>query len=100
MTLSRNVIIFIVATISILFAAVQPWIWSFYTVCIFAAFLIEMILPLGLGYTLSLGNWEERLSLKALMSTDRPNFQFFLAIGLTVMVLALVFSKSRAGITE
>ena len=64
----------------------------------FAGF-IEMILPLGLGYTLSLGNWEERLSLKALMSTDRPNFQFFLAIGLTVMVLALVFSKSRAGIT-
>ena len=58
-----------------------------------------MILPLGLGYTLSLGNWEEKLNLKALMSTDRPNFQFFLTIGLAVMVLALIFSKSRAGIT-
>ena len=64
----------------------------------FAGF-IEMILPLGLGYTLSLGNWQEKLSFKALMSTDRPNFQFFLTIGLAVMVLALLFSKSRAGIT-
>jgi O-antigen ligase len=64
----------------------------------FAGFM-EMILPLGLGYTLALGNWEEKLSLKALMSTDRPNFQFFLTIGLGVMMLALLFSKSRAGIT-
>ena len=64
----------------------------------FAGF-IEMILPLGLGYTLSLGNWEEKISLKTLMSTDRPNFQFFITIGLAVMVLALIFSKSRAGIT-
>jgi O-antigen ligase len=64
----------------------------------FAGF-IEMILPLGLGYTLSLGNWKEKISLKTLMSTDRPNFQFFITIGLAVMVLALVFSKSRAGIT-
>ena len=64
----------------------------------FAGF-IEMILPLGLGCILSLGNWKEKLSLKTLMSTDRPNFQFFLTIGLAVMVLALLFSKSRAGIT-
>ena len=64
----------------------------------FAGFM-EMILPLGLGYTLALGNWKEKLSLKALLSTDRPNFQFFLTIGLAVMVLALLFSKSRAGIT-
>jgi O-antigen ligase len=64
----------------------------------FAGFM-EMIWPLGLGYTLALGNWKEKLSLKALLSMDRPNFQFFLAIGLAVMVLALLFSKSRAGIT-
>jgi len=64
----------------------------------FAGFM-EMILPLGLGYTLALGNWKEKMSLKALLSTDRPNFQFFLTIGLAVMVLALLFSKSRAGIT-
>jgi len=64
----------------------------------FAGFM-EMILPLGLGYTLALGNWKEKPSLKALLSTDRPNFQFFLTIGLAVMVLTLLFSKSRAGIT-
>ncbi len=34
------------------------------------------------------------------MSTDRPNFQFFITIGLAVMALALIFSKSRAGITS
>lgn len=65
----------------------------------FAGF-IEMMLPLLLGYVLSLGNWQVKLSLKALMSTDRLNFQFFLTIGLTVMALALLFSKSRAGITS
>ena len=64
----------------------------------FAGF-IEMILPLGLGYTLSLSNWREKLSIKAMMSSDRPNFQFFLTISLAVMLLALIFSKSRAGIT-
>ena len=64
----------------------------------FAGFM-EMIWPLGLGYTLALGNWKEKPSLKTLLSTDRPNFQFFLTIGLAVMVLALLFSKSRAGIT-
>jgi len=64
----------------------------------FAGFL-EMMIPLVLGYTLSLGNWQEKLSLKVLMSTDRLNFQFFLTISLSVMLLALVFSKSRAGIT-
>jgi O-antigen ligase len=64
----------------------------------FAGF-IEMILPLGLGYTLSLSSWREKLSIKALMSTDRPNFQFFLTISLAVMLLALIFSKSRVGIT-
>jgi O-antigen ligase len=64
----------------------------------FAGFM-EMIWPLGLGYTLALGNWKQKLSLKTLLSTDRPNFQFFLGIGLALMVLALLFSKSRAGIT-
>ena len=31
--------VFIIGTIPVIFAAVQPWVWSFYTVCIFAAFL-------------------------------------------------------------
>jgi O-antigen ligase len=63
----------------------------------FAGFM-EMMLPLGLGYTLAMGSWHKKISLKALISSDRPNFQFFLSIGLIVMVLALLLSKSRAGI--
>ena len=63
----------------------------------FAGFM-EMMLPLGLGYTLAIGSWHEKMSLKAVISSDRPNFQFFLSIGLVVMTLALLLSKSRAGI--
>jgi hypothetical protein len=63
----------------------------------FAGFM-EMTLPLGLAYTLAMGNWRKNISLKALISSDRPNFQFFLCIGLAVMTLALLLSKSRAGI--
>ncbi|MGB6011691.1 MAG: O-antigen ligase family protein [Desulfobacterales bacterium] len=63
----------------------------------FAGFM-EMTLPLGLGYTLAMGTWHKKITLKALISSDKPNFQFFLSIGLTVMVLALLLSRSRAGI--
>jgi O-antigen ligase len=63
----------------------------------FAGFM-EMTLPLGLGYTLAMGTWHKKISLKTLISSDKPNFQFFLSIGLTVMVLALLLSRSRAGI--
>jgi len=63
----------------------------------FAGFM-EMILPLGLGYTLAMGNWQKKISFKALISSDRPNVQLFLSIGLTIMALALLLSKSRAGI--
>ena len=63
----------------------------------FAGFM-EMMLPLGLAYTLAMGSWHKKISFKALISSDRPNFQFLLSIGLIVMVLALLLSKSRAGI--
>jgi O-antigen ligase len=63
----------------------------------FAGFM-EMMLPIGLGYTLAMGSWQKKISFKTLISSDRPNFQFFLSIGLIVMVLALLLSKSRAGI--
>jgi O-antigen ligase len=63
----------------------------------FAGFM-EMMLPLGLAYTLAMGSWHKKISFKALISSDRPNFQFFLSIGLIVMALALLLSKSRAGI--
>jgi O-antigen ligase len=63
----------------------------------FAGFM-EIMLPLGLAYTLAMGSWYKKISFKALISSDRPNFQFFLSIGLIVMALALLLSKSRAGI--
>ena len=63
----------------------------------FAGFM-EMMLPLGLAYTLAMGTWHRKISFKTLISSERPNFQFFLSIGLIVMVLALLLSKSRAGI--
>ena len=34
------IIIFIIATIPILFAAVQPWVWSFYSLCMMIAFML------------------------------------------------------------
>ena len=36
----KSLPLFILATLPILFGAVQPWVWFFYTVCIFAAFII------------------------------------------------------------
>ena len=63
----------------------------------FAGFM-EMMLPLGLAFTLAMGTWHKKISFKALISSDRPNLQFLLSIGLIVMALALLLSKSRAGI--
>ena len=36
----KGVILFIIGTIPIIFAAVQPWVWSVYSICMIAAFLI------------------------------------------------------------
>ena len=38
----RGLVFFIIGTIPILFAAVQPWIWAFYCICMMAAFLISL----------------------------------------------------------
>lgn len=64
----------------------------------FAGF-IEMIWPLGLGYTLAQGNWRKEFRFVDLIATERPSQQFLLSILLVIMLLALLFSKSRAGIT-
>jgi O-antigen ligase len=63
--------------------------------------MIEMIWPLILGYLLSLSPWEatEKIKLKHLINSDRFNRQLLIAIVLVVILLALVFSRSRAGIT-
>ncbi|HDR16267.1 MAG TPA: O-antigen ligase domain-containing protein [Desulfobacteraceae bacterium] len=63
--------------------------------------MIEMTWPLVLAYLLSLSPWEEtrKLKVKHLINSDRFNRQLLIAIFLVVMLLALVFSRSRAGIT-
>jgi O-antigen ligase len=63
--------------------------------------MIEMTWPLVLGYLLSLSPWEETrtLKLKHLINSDRFNRQLLIAIVLVMILLALVFSRSRAGIT-
>ncbi len=38
MTFATVIVFFILATMPILFAAVQPWVWSFYSLCMMAAF--------------------------------------------------------------
>ena len=40
MTIVRILTYFIIGTIPILFASVQPWVWSFYAFCIIAGFII------------------------------------------------------------
>lgn len=61
--------------------------------------MIEMIWPLGLGYLLSLSPWEEKRKLKHLINSDHFNRQLLIFVVLVVMLLALIFSRSRAGIT-
>lgn len=64
----------------------------------FAGFM-EMMIPLMLGFTLSREDWETKVGVKSFFASDRPQLQFLLCLGLVLMVLALLFSKSRAGIT-
>jgi O-antigen ligase len=40
MSIVRNLTYFIIGTIPILFASVQPWVWSFYAFCIIVGFTI------------------------------------------------------------
>jgi O-antigen ligase len=64
----------------------------------FAAF-IEMTWPLALGFTLSQGGWRQGDGMRKMLASDQLNKQAVLALGIVVMVLALFFSGSRAGIT-
>ena len=72
----------------------------------FAGFM-EMVWPLALGYTLALGDWQRKAglresssgtNLKAILSSDRLHLQLLLSLGIAIMLLALLFSRSRAGI--
>ena len=63
----------------------------------FAAF-IGMIWPLALGITLAMTG--RVYSLKELLKSDRLNRQSLMALGIIVFLLALIFTRSRAGIVS
>ena len=63
----------------------------------FAGF-IEMVWPLFLGFTMAQGGWGQGYTLKKLLASERLNRQALLALGIVVLLLALLFSQSRAGI--
>ena len=61
----------------------------------FAGF-IEMVWPLALGYAMSLTGRAH--SLKTALASDRLNRQALMALGIVLLLLSLLFSRSRAGI--
>jgi O-antigen ligase len=63
----------------------------------FAGF-IEMLWPLFLGFTVAQGGWGQGYTLKKILASERLNRQALLALGIVVLLLALLFSRSRAGI--
>jgi len=62
----------------------------------FAGF-VEMIWPLILGYTIAMT--DRGHSLKKALASDLLNRQALMALGIAVMMLSLLLSQSRAGIT-
>ncbi len=63
----------------------------------FAGFL-EMVWLIGLGVTLYLGEWKEQRGFKALLADEHANLQLLYLLAVVLMLLALLFSRSRAGI--
>ncbi len=63
----------------------------------FAGF-IEMVWPLTLGFTVAQGGWGQGHTFKKMLASERLNRQALLALGIVVLLLALLFSRSRAGI--
>jgi O-antigen ligase len=64
----------------------------------FAGF-IEMVWPLALGYTLALGYRGKEINLRKLLGSDQLNRQIFIVLCIVVMLLALLLSRSRGGIS-
>lgn len=63
----------------------------------FAGFL-GMLLPLLLGFGLSRVGWGERIGFKAFLYSEHLHQHMLMLLGLVVVALALLFSKSRGGI--
>lgn len=60
--------------------------------------LMEMLWPLALGVTLAQGEWEDQKSFKAVLSEEHVGNQLITFLMVTLMLVALLFSRSRAGI--
>ena len=60
--------------------------------------LMEMLWPVALSVTLAQGEWEDRQGIKAMLSEGHVGNQLTIFMVVVVMVLALIFSQSRAGI--
>jgi O-antigen ligase len=113
-------IMLIVGTIEAIYGIIQAlvpsvgvlWVNSSYTGCArgtficrnhFAGFL-EMVWPLSLGYVLAQADWtshekhEKRRYSKRVFSSDKVHSYFLFSLAVALMLLSLLFSKSRAGI--
>ena len=62
----------------------------------FAGFL-EMVFPITLGYAMAISYWPLKGNLKRMLASDNINKAFFFLILLTVMLVSIFFSQSRAG---
>ena len=60
--------------------------------------LMGMLWPVALGMTLARGEWEGRKGVKAMLSEGYVGKQLIIFVIVVLMVLALIFSQSRAGI--
>ncbi len=60
--------------------------------------LMEMIWPVALGVTLAQGEWEDQKGIKAMLSEGHVGNQLIFFLMVVMMVLAVIFSQSRAGI--
>ena len=63
----------------------------------FAGF-IEMVWPLALGFAMAMGFRGKEVNIRKLLASDRLNKQILCVLGMVVMMLALLLSRSRAGI--
>jgi O-antigen ligase len=61
--------------------------------------LMEMLLPLLLGFGLSRVAWNGRPRLIVLLHSERLHQHMMVILGLVIIALALLFSKSRGGIS-
>ena len=60
--------------------------------------LMEMMWPVALGVSLAQGEWEEGKGIKDLMAEEHVGRQVVMFVLVALMVLVLLFSRSRAGI--